>query len=267
MTESVTTGHLRLRATSRGDRTVLADAYRTAPFHPGPLHYRDGRAELMLQDVSPGIFPEDRLEVAVAVDDGATLSVSSQGAAKIYPSPSGAQAEMQVSLSVAGGGVLWWLPGALIPFRDARYLARTTVRVAEGSRFALIEVTTPGRLAMGECDLYTQLDLRLRIESAGTPVLIERTLLDPAERPPTRAGGRGQFLCFGSLIMIGYPVPSIAECTGHDVWLGADGGYGLAVVRGVSLAAAPLQSALRALLHQADAERKRDSSASGSAGR
>jgi urease accessory protein len=267
MTASGAAGRLRLRATSRGDRTVLADAYRTAPFHPGPLHYRDGRAELILQDVSPGIFPEDRLEVDIAVDDGATLSVSNQGATKIYPSPSAAHAETQVSLSVAGGGVLWWLPGALIPFRDARYLARTTVRVTNGSRFALIEVITPGRLAMGECDLYSRLDLRLRIESAGTPVLIERTLLDPAERPLTMAGSRGRFACFGSLIMIGYPVPSRAECTDQNVWLGADGGYDLAIVRGVSLAAAPLQSALRALLHQADAQRKRDSSASGSAGR
>ena len=120
---------------------------------------------------------------------------------------------------------------------------------------------------MGERDLYSQLDLRLRIESAGTPVLIERTLLEPVERPLTMTGSRGRFACFGSLIMTGYPVPSIAECAGRDVWLGADGGYDLAVVRGVSLAAAPLQSALGALLQQADAQRKRDSSASGSAGR
>ena len=266
MTGSAATGCLRLRATSRGDRTVLADVYRTAPFHPGPLHYRDGRAELILQDVSPGVFPEDRLEVDVAVADGATLAVSSQGATKLYPSPSGTRAETRASLSVTGGGALWWLPGALIPFRDARYCARTMVRVANGSRFALIEVITPGRLAMGEGDLYTQLDLRLRIESAGTPVLIERTLLDPAERPQTMAGSRGRFACFGSLIMIGYPVPSIGECTAQDVWLGADGGDDLAVVRGVSLAAAPLQSALRALLQQADARRMQASSASGSAG-
>ena len=266
MNGSAATGCVRLRAASSGDRTVLTDVYRTAPFHPGPLHYRDGRAQLILQDVSPGIFPEDRLEVDVAIDDGATLAVSSQGATKIYSSPSGTGAEMRTSLSVARRGALWWLPGALIPFRDARYLARTTVRVAKGSRFALIEVITPGRLAMGERDCYTQLDLRLRIESAGTPLLIEQTLLDPAERPLAMAGGRGRFACFGSLTMTGYPVPSLAEYARQDIWLGADGGYDLAVVRGVSLAATPLQSALRALLHQADARRERDSSIPGSAG-
>ena len=170
---------------------------------------------------------------------------------------------MRTSLSVAADGALWWLPGPLIPFRDARYLARTTVQVAEGARFALIEVITPGRLAMGECDLYSQLDLRLRIETAGKPILIERALLEPETRPQSMAGGRGQFACFGSLIMIGYPLPPSVECTGPDVWLGADGGSDLAVVRGVSRAAAPLQSALRTLLHQADTQRKRDVSASG----
>ncbi len=267
MIASGATGHLRLRAATRGDRTVLTDVFRTAPFHPGPLHYRDGRAELILQDVSPGIFPEDRLDVDVAIDRGATLAVSSQGATKIYPSRYGTQAEMQISLSVAEGGALWWLPGALIPFRDSRFLAQTTVQVTKDSRFALIEVITPGRMAMGEYDLYTWLDLRLRIESAGTPVLIERTLLDPEERPMTMAGSRGRFVCFGSLIMIGYPLPSIVDCAGQDVWLGADGDYDLGVVRGVSLAAAPLQTALIMLLHEADGQRKRDSQASGSAGR
>ena len=94
---------------------------------------------------------------------------------------------------------MWWLPGALIPFRDSKHLAGTTVRVAESSRFALIDVVTLCRLAMGERDLYKQLDLRLRIETAGTPVLIERALLDPEARPLPTAGSRGRFTCFGSL--------------------------------------------------------------------
>ena len=93
LTKAVATGQLRLRAATRGERTVLSDVFRTAPFHPGPLHFRDGGAELILQDVSPGIFPEDRLEVDVALDEGATLAVSGQGATKIYGSPSGIQAE------------------------------------------------------------------------------------------------------------------------------------------------------------------------------
>ena len=258
MTDLPATGQLRLRASSRGVRTVLTDAFRTAPFHPGPLHYRDGRAELILQDVSPGIFPGDRLQIRVAVDDGAALTVSAQGATKVYPSPSGILSEIQTSLSVSRGATLWWLPGALIPFRDARYLARTTVTVADESRFALLEVITPGRLAMGERDLYGQLDLRLHIETGGRPLLIERAVLDPLARPPEMVGRRGQFACSGSLITIGYPLPSIDDCATQNVWLGADGGCDLAVVRGLSRAAAPLQSALRAVLHRADAELERN---------
>jgi urease accessory protein UreH len=259
----VATGQLRLRASTSGERTVLTDVFRTAPFHPGPLHHRDGRAELILQDVSPGIFPEDRLAVDITVDEGATLAVSGQGATKTYGSPSGTRAELRTSLSVARAGTLWWLPGTLIPFQDARYLSLTTVQVTEGARFALIEVITPGRLAMGECDRYSQLDLRLSVETAGKPVLIERALLDPVAKPQTMTGSRGRFACFGSLIMIGYPLPTSVECADQDLWLGADGGYDLAIVRGVSQAAAPLQSALRTLLHQADAQRQWDASTSG----
>lgn len=258
MTEPPVTGRLRLRASSRGERTVLTDVFRTAPFHPGPLHYRDGRAELILQDVSPGILPGDRLEIDVAVDDGAAIIVSGQSATKLYPSPSGIPAETRATLSASRGAMLWWLPGALVPFRDARYRADVTVNLAEESRFALIEVITPGRLAMGERDRYRQLDLRLRIETAGRPMLIERTLLDPVTRPLAMAGSRGQFACSGSLIMVGYPLPAIVDCAGQDVWLGADGDCNLAIVRGLAQAADPLQAALRAVLHQADAERGRD---------
>jgi urease accessory protein len=258
MTDLPATGELRLRASSRGNRTVLTDVFRTAPFHPGPLHYRDGRAELILQDVTPGVFPGDLLEIDVKVDDGAALTVCSQGATKVYSSPTGIASELRTSISVGRGGTLWWLPGALIPFRDARYLARTTVTVAAGARFALIEVVTPGRLAMGERDRYGQLDLRLRIETCGAPLLIERAVLDPLVRPLEMAGRRGQFACSGSLITIGYPLPSIDDLAVQNVSLGADGGGDLGVVRGLSWAAAPLQSALRAVLYQVDAKLERD---------
>jgi urease accessory protein len=208
---------------------------------------------MILQDVTPGLFPGDRLEIDVLIDDDAALTVCSQGATRVYPSPTGIASELRTSLTVGRGGTLWWLPGAVIPFRDARYVAQTTVTVAAGARFALMEVVTPGRVAMGERDRYGRLDLRLRIESGGAPLLIERAMLDPLDRPPEMAGRRGRFACFGSLITIGYQLPAIDDDDSQDLWLGADGGCDLAVVRGLATSVAPLQSALRAVLQQADA--------------
>jgi urease accessory protein len=240
-------GRLRLAAAVRGGRTVLTDVYRTAPFHPGPPHYRAGMAEVILQEVSPGHLPGDRLTAEVQVADGGALVVTGQGATRLYPSTNGGVAEARTSLTVRGG-TLWWLPGPLIPFRDACYEARTNVGLAEGSRFAHLEVITPGRSAMGERFAYQRLDLRLRINVDGRPRFVERTLLDPRERPLTAIGRQGEFPCAGSLVMMGYPVPSMPDYPSDDIWLGADGSPSLAIVRGLARSAEALREALLGML-------------------
>lgn len=251
MTGGTTSGTLRLRAEVCGARTVLADVYRTAPFHPGPLHYRGSMGEVILQDVSPGLLPGDSLQADVLVGDEAALVVSGQGATRIYPSESGEAAQSRTSLVVSGAGTLWWLPGPLIPFREARYESRVAVRLDAASRFAFMEIITPGRVAMGEFHAYQRLDLRVRIDVARHAKLIERSVLDPRERPVATAGRHGAFVCSGTLIMVGYPVPDCAEPRGADVWLGADGDQNLAIVRGLSRAAEPLREALRDILERA----------------
>jgi urease accessory protein UreH len=245
-------GRLRLEAARRGERTVLTGVCRTVPFHPGPLHYRNGRAEVMVQDVSPGIFPGDRLEIDITVNEGAALTVSGQSATKIYPSPRGLSSEVSTVLKVDRGATLWWLPGDLIPFRDAIYATRTNVVLDEGARFALLEIVTPGRMAMGERDAYSRLDVRLRIDVAGKPVFIDRSVLDPRQRPLSSIGNHGDFACSGLLVAVGYSLPPSPERCANEVWIGADGDRELVVARGLAHAAAPLREALRSLLTRLD---------------
>jgi urease accessory protein len=186
------------------------------------------------------------------VNQGAALTVSGQSATKIYASTGGASSEVSTVLRVDRGATLWWLPGDIIPFRDAIYAARTEVFLDEGARFALLEIITLGRLAMGERDAYQRLDLHLRIDVAGKPVFIERSILDPRERPLSLIGSHGDFACSGLLVAVGYPVPPGSERCANDVWIGADGDRDLVVVRGLAQAAAPLREALRSLLTRMD---------------
>ncbi len=216
------TGALRLRAVRLGERTVLTEVARTAPFHPGPASHRagDGSAEVIIQQAGPGIFPGERLETTIKVEPGASLTVRGQGATKLYPSPSGTLAEIRTMLHVGPGASLIYLPGELIPFRDARLRQETTVELTTGARFALAEIVTPGRLAMGERDAFVSLDLRLRIVVDGCPVLIERSLLEPHRRPLTVVGRHGEHSCAGSLYLAGWPAPLPPESAATDtsVW-------------------------------------------------
>jgi urease accessory protein len=159
----------------------------------------------------------------------------------------------ETTLHVGPGATLWWLPGELIPFHDANLLARTMIRLDEGARIALLEIVTPGRTAMDERFAYRRLDLRLRIDSCGKPLFVERAVLDPQSRPAARVGSLGPFCCSGTLILAGYDnVPAISRYD-DDLWLAAGGGNGLALVRGIGRAAAPLRAALLDVLRQAAA--------------
>jgi urease accessory protein len=185
---------------------VLRDVERTAPFALGPPSYRRGRetAEVIVQQVGPGILPGDDLRVELVVGTGARLVVRGQGATRLYPCPDGTRATVRLSIRVEGGGELVFLPGELIPFRDAELCQWTDAEIGPGGRFALSEIVAPGRSAMGEAYAYRRLDLRQRISVDGRPVLVERSQLDPRRRPLDAPGRHGSFPVAGTLYLAGY---------------------------------------------------------------
>jgi urease accessory protein len=241
---------MRLRAARQGDRSVLAEVYRTAPFHPGPAHYLapDSHVPVVItQGVGPGLFPGERLHADVTVDPGAALVVRGQGATKVYPSPPGVHCETTTDLRVGAGGRLWWLPGELLPFANAALESRTAVDLAAGSRFALLEIVTAGRIASGERDAYRRLDLRLRIDRDGVPLLRERAVLDPLSRPAAHGG----FDCAALLVLVGYgrPAPPLPGLPAG--WAGMDTRDDVTIARAVGPSAHLLRMALMSVLESA----------------
>lgn len=200
-----TTGELRVRAERLGTRTVVTDAYRTAPFHLGLPSDRagNGSVELIIQGVGPGYLPEDCLTIDIAVGAGASLVVRGQGATKVFPSSTGTTAAVSVTLTVEEGGRLVYLPGELIPYQGAVLEQATRIDVAEGGSLALGEILTPGRVAMGEVNDYTRLHLAVEARYGGRTCLIERARLDPAKRPLTTLGRHGAHSIAGALYLIG----------------------------------------------------------------
>lgn len=238
---------------------MLAEVARTAPFHPSPPTYRGGAgaAEVTVQAVGPGLFPGECLRTEVEVEAGATLVVRGQGATKLYPSPTGAPAVTTTRLVVATGGCLLWLPGELIPFRDAVLEQAVEASVSAGGRLALLDLLTPGRVAMGERDAYARLDLRLRISHDGRPLLIERARLEPTRRPMSVLGRHGGYGCAGTLVLVGFGAAAGGLGQGErgdGVWWGAGGDDELVLVRLVGPTAQAVRGVADGLLRAAMAD-------------
>lgn len=245
------TGELRVRAERMGARTVVTDAYRTAPFHLGWPSDRlgDGSAELIVQGVGPGYLPGDRLAIDVSVGSGASLTLRGQGATKVFPSPQGVPAVVEVRLTVDAGGRLVYLPGELIPFRDSVLEQVTRIQVAVGGALALGEILTPGRVAMGEVNAFARLRLDVEARYGGQTRLIERARLEPARRPLTSLGRHGAQPIAGSLYLIGdgWALPASPDIAESVTWASAAGeGYTLVRLLGPTVQA--VSAAIRALL-------------------
>lgn len=254
-------GRIRIRAERLGSRTVLVESFRSVPFHIGPPSDRAGRgcAGVIVQNVGPGALPGDRLLLDLDVGPAAMLCVRGQGANRVHPSRSRVPAVIENRLRVARGGLLVFLPGELIPYRTARLRQVTTIEVAEGGHLALVETLTRGRESMGERDVYSSLDLRVRASYGGRPCLVERALLEPAVHPLKSSGRHGPFAVSASLYLLGehWQLPAERHGGGAVVWaIDAGEGYLLGRVLGPTTQA--VGETMRCLLAMASAGLDRD---------
>ena len=160
----------------------------------------DGESLVHLNNVSGGIFGGDTLRLMVNVHPGAQAQVTTTGAARLYRCRPEAQDAMLVSeFKIAKDALLEYLPDALIPFRSARAIQRTTYSLEEGATLFCWETLAPGRTASGELFAYERLKLSTEINVNGRPIYTDRILLEPAKmsmRTPARFGSSSYLVTF-----------------------------------------------------------------------
>ena len=143
----------------------------------------DGAALVHLHNVSGGILGGDWLSLEIDVAAGATAQVTSTGATRLYRQRAGAACSEQcVSISVGEGGLLEYLPDAVIPFAGSRHAQQTWVTLAEGATYFGWEMLAPGRQAMGETFAFESLSVETAVRSAARPLALESYVLEPAVR-------------------------------------------------------------------------------------
>src|SRR5689334_25305092 len=102
----------------------------------------------MLVTTAGGMAGVDRFAVEIAVGRDADLVVGTAAAEKVYRS-TGPATEVAVTLALAAGTRLTWLPQETILFDGARLARRIDVATEEGASLVLAEAMVLGRSAMG----------------------------------------------------------------------------------------------------------------------
>lgn len=165
-------------------QTVLAASHQEPPLRvvrAFPL--ADGAALVHLHNVSGGLLGGDRLALAVNVGAGASVQITTTGATRIYrPREDAAVTTQSNEIVVGAGGLLEYLPDAVIPFAGARFSQRTAVRLAADAGLFWWEILAPGREARGEVLEYESVELKMDLSAGGRVIAVERVRLEPRNR-------------------------------------------------------------------------------------
>ncbi len=137
--------------------------------------------------MSGGLADGDRLRLKVQAGAAARATATTQAAEKIYRASARAEdCAIDVTLDVAEGATLAWLPQETILFEGARLRRRTRVDVAPGARLLACEMVVLGRVASGERFTSGLLLDSWRVNRGGRLVWADALRLDG--KPPAVAG-------------------------------------------------------------------------------
>lgn len=140
--------------------------------------------------LSGGLTDGDRVRVAVEIRDGATATVTTQAAEKIYRASTYAEdCVVDVALAARAEATLEWLPQETIVFDGARLRRRTVVDLAPDARLLACEMVALGRTASGERFTHGLVLDSWRIRRDGSPIWADALRLDGA--PPSGLSGFG----------------------------------------------------------------------------
>ena len=101
----------------------------------------------VLVNTAGGVAGGDRFSVSIDAGQDTALTLTTAAAEKVYRSH-GPSAAIDVSLRVAGGAHLAWLPQETILFDRARLARRIDIELDENASLLLAEIVVFGRAAM-----------------------------------------------------------------------------------------------------------------------
>ena len=184
-------GQIRAEFSRHGQRTSIARVHETGGLRlrfPNVAH----GCEAVILNSGGGIAGGDRHALAFEAGAGAEVTLTTQAAEKVYRAQ-GVAAEMAVSLHLAPGSHLEWLPQETILFDQSALSRKLEVDMAPDATLTMVETIVFGRLAMGEACISTRLRDSWRVRRGGVLVFAEELAVGGCtelDRPALGGGAR-----------------------------------------------------------------------------
>ncbi|HEY2818313.1 MAG TPA: urease accessory protein UreD [Casimicrobiaceae bacterium] len=200
-------GLLRLGFERRGKPTVLVELDQRAPLHAQKaLYYDEGMPDLphvMIICTAGGLLQGDRQTLEITLGDNAEAHVTTQSATKIQEMDANFAAQTQ-DMVLGENAYLEYLPDPVIPYRNARFITRTRLRLPPSATLLYAEILMPGRThyRTGERFEYALFSSTIRAERPdGTALCGEKFVIEPQRRNLRSRGVMAAFDVFANVLL------------------------------------------------------------------
>ncbi|HEY0328762.1 MAG TPA: urease accessory protein UreD [Rhodopseudomonas sp.] len=197
----------------------------------------------VLINTAGGIAGGDRFDTAIAVGEGARLTLTTAAAEKVYRAAD-APAQLSVALKAEADAQLSWLPQETILFDRARLARSIDIDLADSATLLLCEIVVFGRAAMGEKMLSGAFVDRWRLSRGGRLVFAETVRLEgdigASLARPAVAGGAA---AIGTVLIV--PGDEALVQRIRDIAAGFRGEVGISAWNGFAMARFCAQDAAR----------------------
>lgn len=200
-------GFARLAFERAGGRTVVSTALSHSPLRLLTPRNHGHAAWAYTSSFGGGLVDGDSLHLDLDVAPGATAWLSSQGANRVYRSPSGCTSD--VSARVGDDALLAWVPDPTACFTGARYSQTLAFQLAPSASLIVADIVTSGRSASGERWAFSHYASTLRVHVGERALVDERWLLDPTHGPLRERLGR--FEAMATLLLVGPALATARE--------------------------------------------------------
>lgn len=172
-------GRIALSVAAQGGVTRRRDVYEDGPLRVRFPNVFGDALEAMIVNTAGGIAGGDRHDLEMAAGEGASLTVTTAAAEKVYRAIE-PDAEITVKLAAAANARLCWLPQETILFDRARLARKIDVELDDSATLLMAEAVVFGRTAMGERMEEGAFTDCWRVRRGGRLVFAETVRLDGA---------------------------------------------------------------------------------------
>jgi len=182
MTTPPGVGAIRVGVRQNG-HAVIVQARAASPLRFFTPRAAPGLAWVVTSTLGGGLVGGDDIRVAIDVDSGARVLVTTQASTKVYRSA--IPARQSLDARVADDGWLIGLPDPITPFAGSTFQQRQVYALAGQANLVALDWVTAGRRAAGERWAFNQYVSRLDVIRDGKRVFRDHLWLSPADGPLT----------------------------------------------------------------------------------